>query len=186
MALLLEPTYLFTNSDTSHRTMSNQLKLIALDAEDLAVLSAHTQDAVLKANEIEYIAVEGQLAFPLHRFAWEAETAKRLFFKKYERRLALLQFSKVKNVRTKNITRNDANQVLNLLAIIFTPSAAKDDPAGSIEFTFAGDAAIVIEVECIEAKLSDLGAAWAARAKPKHERIEDEHIQGQGSGKGFS
>jgi hypothetical protein len=54
---------------------------------------------------------------------------------------------------------------LNLLAIEF---AEHDTPAGAVTLTFSGGGAIRLEVECLEAELADLGAAYAAVICPDH------------------
>ncbi len=148
--------------------MSDQLKIMAMDALDLAVISAHVQDAVLKGGEIEYSPHNKQLVLPINRFAWEADSGRRGLFKKYERRLSVLHFAQVESVRTKSIDRQDKTQILSLLAITFSPTDHGDDLSGTLEFTFAGNAAMSVQIECIEAQLSDLGARWTARGKPRH------------------
>jgi hypothetical protein len=50
----------------------DRLRLIALDAEDLAVLSAHVQDAVLKVGQMRWMPRERRFVIGLNRFAWEA------------------------------------------------------------------------------------------------------------------
>ena len=55
--------------------------------------------------------------------------------------------------------------MLELLAIAFMPI---DGPAGIVELRFAGGGTVRLGVECLEARLQDLGAAWAATAKPAH------------------
>jgi hypothetical protein len=57
--------------------------------------------------------------------------------------------------------------VLSLLAIRFIPRNA-EDPGGTIELVFSGGGAIRLDVECIEATLSDAGESWAARGRPEH------------------
>jgi len=148
--------------------MSDLLKMLALDDDDLKVMSSYAQDAVLKADAIEYFPPEKLLALPVNRFAWEAKSARRWFFKKFERRNAVLHFNRVTNVKSIGIDRDDASQVLSLLAITFAPDAKLGAPSGTIDLTFAGDAALVLDVECVEAKLTDLGGAWSASRKPRH------------------
>lgn len=48
----------------------DKLKLIALDAEDLAVVSAHLQDAVLKVADMAYLPREKRFAMLVNRFDW--------------------------------------------------------------------------------------------------------------------
>jgi hypothetical protein len=138
------------------------LKLAALDEEDLAVVSAHVQDAVLKVADMAYLPKEGRFVVAMNRFTWEQADKSR----SYERRRAALTFDRVRAARTSRIRRDRSEAVLELLAIEFNPS---DAPAGAVDLIFAGGGAVRLEVECIEARLADLGAAWATSAKPSHD-----------------
>jgi hypothetical protein len=54
------------------------LKLAALDAEDLTVISAHLQDAVLNVADLTFLAAEHRFVLALRRFDWQApETPRR-------------------------------------------------------------------------------------------------------------
>ena len=77
--------------------IATPLKLCAFDEEDLAVLSAHTQDAVLKVGDMVYLPQERRFALAMNRFIWEkAADGKR---KAYERRRSVLSFDRVRTVR---------------------------------------------------------------------------------------
>jgi len=134
------------------------LKLVALDADDLSVISAHLQDAVLKRGDIAYLPAEKRFALALRRFDWEgaAQGQKR-------RRLAALHFERVTAARSTKIAAGEA--VLSLLAVTFTGS---DDPAGQVTLHFSDGAAIRLDVECVEAQMKDLGPIWEAVATPAH------------------
>jgi hypothetical protein len=136
------------------------LKLIALDADDLAVLSAHLQDAVLKVADIAWRPSEGRFAIAARRFDWQGAQAGQK-----RRRLAALHFERVAAVRSNRIDKASPDMVLNLLAITFSEG---DAPAGEITLTFSDGAAIRLEVECIEAQMKDLGPIWEAAAMPGH------------------
>ena len=143
--------------------IATPLKLCAFDEEDLAVLSAHTQDAVLKVGDMVYLPQEGRFALAMNRFIWEkAADGKR---KAYERRRSVLSFDRVRTVRTSRIERKRPDAVLELLAVSFETA---DTPAGNVTLVFAGGGAVQLDVEVIEARLADLGAAWATSAKPEH------------------
>jgi hypothetical protein len=140
------------------------LKLIALDAEDLAVLSAHLQDAVVRVADMTFRKGEKRFAALLNRFDWEKaidEPGRKTF----ERRRAGLRFERVLKAKVSGIDLKDSKAVLSLLAIAFEP---KDEPEGFVTLHFSGGPAIRLHVECIEAELKDLGAAWATRQKPEH------------------
>ena len=138
----------------------SQLKLLALDSEDLKVISTCCQDAVLRIGDMDFIAAENRFVLMLNRFAWEKEKTK-------ERHKAVLHFDRVSGVKLQGIDRRNQDMVISLLAILFQPG---DEPGGTIELVFAGDGAIRLEVECIEAQLADLQAAWEARSRPAHEQ----------------
>jgi hypothetical protein len=142
----------------------SQLKLVALDEQDLQVISAHTQDAVMKIGDLSYLAAEKRFVAAINRFAWEAR--KGFFSRHNERRRSALHFESVRGVKLTGIDRSKADDVLSLLAIRFEPAA--EAPAGVIELTFSGDAAIRLEVDYIEARLADLGAAWETPSRPVH------------------
>lgn len=140
------------------------LKLMALDAEDLTVISAHLQDAVLKAADISYWRIDNRFALLVRRFDWEGAASGQK-----RRRLAALQFGKVRGVQSLGLAPADNSQVLNLLSVTFTAaSPTLDEPEGEIILTFSEGAAIKLNIECIEAQLSDLGPIWEAAGTPAH------------------
>ena len=142
------------------------LKLIALDKEDLGVLSAHLQDAVMKVGDMAYLPKEKRLALVLNRFDWEkVHGSGNGQDQRRERRQSALRFERVLKARLQNIRLEAKRDVLALLAIQFEPT---EDPAGRVTLVFAGGAAIQLDVECIEAELKDLGPAWRTRSQPSH------------------
>ena len=139
------------------------LKLLALDAEDLAVISAHIQDSVFKAGDISYSPRARQLSLVVNRFAWESLAEKG---RTYERHRAALTFKRVSAVRSLGFDRNDKDQVLSLLAVRFQQ---KDEgPEGTVELVLSGTGTIALDVECIEVQLADVGGAWETERKPRH------------------
>ena len=143
----------------------DRLKLMALDAQDLAVISAQVHDAVTRPDAIDYRPREKRFTLVINRFAWDAAAGASKRDNSYERRQSVLSFARVMKVRTIGVRRKDADQVLALLAIRFEET---DKQAGRIELAFADGPTIHLEVECIEAQLEDLGAAWETRFKPRH------------------
>lgn len=139
------------------------LKLFALDEKDLEVISACVQDSVLKTGEIAYDAKRRRLVLPVNRFVWEREP--RAKGQPAERRRAVLHFDRVTNVKSAGLDRSKPDAVLSLLALRFLPD---DVPSGKLELLFADGISMLLEVECLEAQLADIGGRWAAQAKPKH------------------
>lgn len=135
------------------------LKLVALDAEDLEVLSAHLQDFVLHVGDLVFLPRE-------RRFAFVGNRADRRVDGELRRRRAAGHFDRVLSVRARGVDRSAPDMVLNLLAITFAETEA---PSGLIELSFSGGASLRLEVECIEAQAVDLGPVWAARTAPHHD-----------------
>lgn len=138
-------------------------KLVALDQEDLAIISAHVQDAVLKVADIQWTPRERRFVIVMNRFVWEKAVNGRRTEK--ERRRSILHFDRVEAVRASQVRQDQPDTVLSLLAVTFEEGVT---PSGGIILTFSGGAAIRLEVECIEAQLADVGAAWSTHARPKH------------------
>ena len=145
------------------------LKLIALDADDLAVISAHVLDAVVRVGDMAYLPGEKRFAALINRFDWAGVMSGAASGRKTEceRRRAGLRFERVLHARISGISLGQKNNFLSLLALTFETEGG-DNPAGRIRFDFAGGGAIELTVECIEAELKDLGAAWRARRVPDH------------------
>ena len=146
------------------------LRLAAMDAEDLSVISAHVQDAVLKVGDMTYLPRERRFVAAMNRFIWEKADGKR---RDYERRRAALTFDRVKAVKLSRIDRSRPQAVLELLAVNFGASDGGDGPDGAVTLVFAGGGAVRLEVEVIEVRLADLGTAWATAAKPAHDLGHD-------------
>jgi DUF2948 family protein len=143
-----------------------ELKLIALDADDLAVISAHLQDAVLKVGDLAYLPAEKRFAAVGNRFDWvEALKDGTPRGQDYARRQAALRFERVLAAKVQDIDMRRKDAVLSLLAVSFEPGEA---PAGAVTLHFADGGAIRLDVECIEAELKDLGPVWRAKSMPRH------------------
>jgi len=141
----------------------DRLKLVALDEEDLTVLSAHVQDAVMKVGDLRFLRGQARFVVPMNRFAWERKGGA--LAGPPERRNSVLHFGRVAGAASTGLAKAAPADVLSLLALRFRAGEA---PAGAIELVFSGGAAIRLDVECIEAQLSDLGGAWEASSRPKH------------------
>ncbi|MGV8938270.1 MAG: DUF2948 family protein [Allorhizobium sp.] len=139
------------------------LKLLALDMDDLAVVSAHMQDAVFKVADVAYSARPGQLSLAVNRFVWEKDQRQD---KSFERRRAVLTFKRVQTVRSIGFDRNGNDQVLSLLAVRFEQRG--EGPDGLLELVLSGGGMISLDVECIEVQLADTGGAWETSFKPSH------------------
>jgi hypothetical protein len=140
----------------------DMLKFVVLDEEDLEVVSAHVQDAVVKVADVHWRPQEKRLVVGLNRFDWEGAQTKKPQFR---RRRAALRFERVLSCKCRQVNPAGKDAVLNLLAVEF---AETDAPAGVVTLTFSGGAALRLAVECLEAELADLGPVWTAAGCPSH------------------
>jgi hypothetical protein len=138
------------------------LKLQALDNEDLAVVSAQCQDAVVRVADLTFSAKDRRFALVFNRFDWATAGGNARTF---ERRRAGLRFEKVRRAQITGFDPIAGETVLSLLAVTFKPSEA---PAGQITLQFAAGAAVRLDVDYVEAELKDLGAVWSTTRKPDH------------------
>ena len=150
-----------------HRALPKmeELKLIALDAEDLRILSCHLQDAVIRVSDMAYLKEGMRFAAIANRFDWEGAVKSK--DDEFQRRRTGLRFERVKSAQVQGIDLKKKDLVLVLLAVAFEPG---NEPEGTLILHFAGGGAIRLGVECIEAELRDLGAVWSTQHKPEHAR----------------
>ena len=130
---------------------TDQLKLIALDADDLAVISAHVQDARVQASDIVWRQDEKRLVVGMSRLDWEQTlsggTAPR-------RLIAALRFERVLACKSRNIDLAQPEATLELVGIEFHPA---EPPGGSALLLFDHGGALRLDVDCLECELTDLG-----------------------------
>lgn len=141
------------------------LNLGAMDGEDLSVLSALAQDAVIPATEMAWRPGERRFAMLINRFRWEDAGRGR---HGPERVQSVLSFENVRAVSRQGIDPTEDDTVLSLLSLSFEPLEA---PEGHVLLTFAGDGALRLEVEACEARLRDVTRPYRAPSgrEPRHE-----------------
>lgn len=142
-------------SDGDETRPLEPLRLLAHDEDDLRIVSAALQDAILRPRDVKWEREARRLTVTLSRFCWECGGT---------RVLSALQFGDVVAVRARGLSpQGEAMQ--ELLAIDFVPG---DPPGGSAVLMFAGGADLAVEVECLDLVLADLSDRWRARARPEH------------------
>ena len=139
------------------------LKLIALDGEDIQVVSAHLQDALVNTSDIRWRPSEKRLVVGLSRFDWESASTDGPEFRRCR---SALRFERVLSCKCRDIEHDGTKiESLNLLAVGFSEN---NPPGGVVTLTFSGGAALRLEVECLEVELADLGPAWGTEVCPTH------------------
>ena len=128
-----------------------QLRLFALDADDLSVISAHVQDARVQASDIVWRQDEKRLVVGLDRLDWEQTLSGGTTPR---RTIAALRFDRVLACKSRNIDMDRPQAVLELVGIEFHPA---EPPGGSALLLFSHGGALRLDVECLECELTDLG-----------------------------
>lgn len=151
-------------SDSGGGAAMDLLKLTALDEEDLEVVSAHMQDAVLRIGDMRYLRRAGTFALVANRFVWATAAGEE---GPAVRRRTGLRIGRVRKVRVRRIRQGAPDAVVNLLALTFQPGGKGGEDA--IELAFSGGGTIRLEVECIEVQMRDLGEEWPTASLPRHD-----------------
>ena len=159
------------------RSLMHDLKLMALDAEDLSILAAHLQDAVLTAGDMTFLKRRA----PFRASRQPLRLARGLANPEggpidvdgFTRRRTGIRFECVLGAKVSGFDPSQKDTALSLLTLTFEPG---NEPSGFVTLHFSGGGAVRLEVECIEAALQDLGAAWTTPAKPSHSGDDGNHL----------
>jgi hypothetical protein len=149
-------------------SLDNKLKLKAQTADDLMVISACLQDAVVTLGDMAYLPRERRFALMANRFLWEKHSEDG---ENCHRIRTGIHFEDVLNVTTLNISQDDKTLALDLLAVEAIPA---EETRATILLIFAGGGLIRLEVECITCLLTDMGDPWSARCRPRHPVAQEE------------
>jgi hypothetical protein len=139
------------------------LKLLAEDADGLAIVAAAAQDGLVKPQDMKFDVKSRTFGLEISRFQWE-RAGKRV---PYFRSRAVLAFVGVESVRSRSVSK-DIDAVHSLMHVTFKPGA--EPPGGVMTLFFSGQAQVQLDVECIDVTLADIGTAWPTRRRPDHEK----------------
>jgi len=153
-------------SDASKSRQETALKLRAEDAEDMAIIAACLQDAVVLQGDMTYLPKQRRFALVVSRYCWEDDQPSSGARSGRGRRVRTgLHFDGVLKVDTLSLDRRDAARALALLTIVAEPSA---DAGAALLLMFAGGAIVRLTVECIDCHLADIGPSWETPRQPRH------------------
>ena len=144
------------------------LKLNALTAEDLKVISAHLQDAITQPGNIVHLKKNRIFLIQFNRFMWE--DVEKGVFRKNKRVQSILRFENILKVNSKNINQKNKDRFLDFLAI---ETSSLSDKSYEIKLNFAGNILIKLNAEVIECFLEDMGEPWETKNKPKNDLFDD-------------
>lgn len=144
--------------------MSAGLKLMAEDTADLEIIAAAAQDALVRAGDLAFDPRARRFSLTMNRFRWEDVKENG----PYERVRAAMSFEGVLSVKSRNLRRDAPDAVAALLSVSFQP--AEEPPGGQVKVVLAGGGEVLLDVECLDAILVDLGEPWRTPRRPDHER----------------
>jgi hypothetical protein len=131
------------------------LKLRAEDEEDIAIISAILQDALVTVGDMAYVAEDRRFVILANRLRREQSDDG------LERVRCGVRFDDVGAVQRQRFNPRDAERILVLLAI-------RRDAGGALRIDFAGGAGVRLEVGRILCHLEDLGEPWPTGQRPRH------------------
>ncbi|WP_169567613.1 DUF2948 family protein [Sneathiella limimaris] len=143
-------------------TVSDELKLYAMDAEDISILSAALEGAITSPGEMSFSSKQRQFTLTASRLRWEDRSRSE---QKASRVRCGILFTDVMKIRAKNIPQTDRTMVMELLSIETSEEA---DETVLIRLNFADERTLEMQVECIHAALTDVGEAWNTDKIPSH------------------
>jgi hypothetical protein len=151
------------------------IRLMAKDAEDLAIIASCLQDALVPLSEMQFLQDERRFVMLLNRFRWESASQSDNMQARgrpvdatfadaargNERVNSGLCIDGVTTVRSRNLDRGKPGKFLSLLTV------GLDGP-NRLNLLFAGDGALQLEVEGVSLFLQDFGEAWPTQWRPDH------------------
>lgn len=160
-----------TRDATFEEGSEQPLRLMAVDRDDLSVVSALVQDAVLPVSEMDWIPSKRRFAMLVNRFRWEDRDHARQQGRGYERVQSLLIFDAVSKVAYAGIDPKDKDLILSILSVDFAES---DTPSGIVTINLAGDGALALTVECLDVVIKDVTRPYLAPSGAEPLHAEDE------------
>lgn len=147
------------------------VRLMAQSAEDLPVISALLQDALIDSKNISWMKKHGRVAILMSRFRWEDRVAAERSGRPFERVQSMLVIDSARGLRASGVSPKDDDLILSVLALEFGETA---DGAGTLTVTLSGDGALAVDVECVDIRLQDVSRPYLSNSN----RIPDHDIDG--------
>ena len=126
-------------------------RLVALDEDDLAVVSTHVQDAAVRVGEFHWRPAEKRFVLGMQRIDWDQVIGGK---PQSHCLVSALRFDRVLSCKARDIDMAGTDRELSLVGVEFLPGTA---PGGTVTLLFAPGGAVRLDVECLECELADLG-----------------------------
>jgi Protein of unknown function (DUF2948) len=145
--------------------MTERLRLRAVDADDLSVIAACLQDALIPLSEMAYLPEERRFMAAFTRFQRERMVDPNQPDGLTQSQ-SVLVLQDIEAVKFRGLDSRFGAVRFELLTLISEPA---EDDLVHITLLFAGDAAIQLHARGIAAMLEDFGEPWPANTLPTHD-----------------
>jgi hypothetical protein len=151
------------------QTGAAPLRLRGEDAEDLAVISACVQDALVAVRDLAYDPATRRFILIANRFRWEGCHPDVEEGGRFERTLCAVTFEDITAAAYRGFLRGEKDRILCLLAVRLAQNAASASRGATIDLDFAGDAGIRLNASALRVRARDFGDPWPTPWQPGHE-----------------
>ena len=153
--------------------LAGQLRLLACDEDDVAVVSALLQDAIIPGADMEFKRKTNQFFIVANRFCWEIQPLDGVKSSAgkpvHQRRLCGICIRHVKVVQQHNWPDMRQDALFNLLALRYVDMAKHAGDGVGLQFEFSGGSSLRLLTDEIDITLADLDAGHPTSLQPAHD-----------------
>ena len=151
---------------------SPKLRLLANDSDDVGVLSALLQDAIIPGSDMSFDRKLNEFVIVANRFCWELEPSVEIKSSDgkpiYERRLCGIRIAHVRSVQHYHWPETRQYGLFNLLALGLVDVAEQAKDGALVQFQFSGGASLRLNVDNVDILLTDLDVGHPTSLQPEH------------------
>ena len=147
-------------------TEENRLKLRAVAAEDVEIMSALLQDSLVAANDLHYQKDAASFVMVINRFCWE-QADDNGSQTQPNRCLCGLKVAHVKQVSQRGLSAG-VNQFYNLLSVTYEETKENEKVVNRLTFTFSDGYGIRLTVDKLAFIVQDIATPHPGLARPQH------------------
>ena len=147
-------------------TKEKRLKLRAVAAEDVEVISTLFQDGLVATSDMHYQKDAASFMMVINRFCWEQADDPESEIQP-SRCLCGLKVAHVKQVSQRGLS-SGVNQFYNLLSITCEESKKNEKVVNELTFTFSDGYGIRLTVDELALIVQDIAVPHPGLARPQH------------------
>ena len=153
--------------------LDGQLRLLARDEDDVAVVSALLQDAIIPGADMEFNRKTNQFIIVANRFCWEIQPLDGVTSSDgkpvHQRRLCGICIRHVTAVQHHNWPDMRQDALFNLLALRYVGMSKHTGEGVVLQFEFSGGSSLRLSTDDINITLADLDAGHPTSLQPAHD-----------------